>query len=324
MTDKSKKIISIVSSVDEKMVLPLTVMLFSLIKNLSSKCIAEITILHDSLANDSRQRIIGVVGNFSNARVTFYEVDHHVFESVFVGHLSLATYYRLLIPKIINVKHNKAIYLDADLLVMDDIAKLWDVDLGDNLLGAVADFFGDYRFNAGVLIYNLRKWREKPLAQTVVDYANNNADTLACHDQQTLNIFSRGRWLPLDMAWNVCAHHFSFAVHNLITYKYIFYPKIIHFSGYPKIWQGALHPYKGEYKRYAEMVGWTIFSTKTVGDRFVYFFSMKWVVRVLIPLFIIRAAIEKTFLTPSREFRGRLGLRKSQIIRWLVILVGER
>ncbi len=44
------------------------------------------------------------------------------------------------------------IYLDADIAVVGDIAALWSVDLGDNLIGAVTDEQVDADAFAGAVV----------------------------------------------------------------------------------------------------------------------------------------------------------------------------
>ena len=75
-------------------------------------------------------------------------------------------------------QYNKAIYLDSDIVVLGDIAELYNQDLGDNLIAAAPDDViqttkvfqeyaekvvgvADYRnyFNAGILLMNLDEFR---------------------------------------------------------------------------------------------------------------------------------------------------------------------
>ena len=88
------------------------------------------------------------------------------------------TYFRLFIPNLYP-QYDKAIYLDSDIVVLGDIAKLYNEDIGDNLVAAVPDnviqtnkVFQDYvervvgiatyknYFNAGMLLMNLDEMRK--------------------------------------------------------------------------------------------------------------------------------------------------------------------
>ncbi len=92
-------------------------------------------------------------------------------------------YYRIFIPKMFP-RLKKAVYLDADIILNDDVANLYNTDLGDDLLGAVTDesvvgipIFCDYvkkqigladerdYFNSGVLVMNLAAMRDERLEE---------------------------------------------------------------------------------------------------------------------------------------------------------------
>ncbi len=60
---------------------------------------------------------------------------------------------------------NKLLYLDVDLVIMDDIYKVFSTDLGNNDIGMVKDEVGSHWLgknycNSGVLLMNLAKLRE--------------------------------------------------------------------------------------------------------------------------------------------------------------------
>ncbi len=89
----------------------------------------------------------------------------------------MTTYFRLFIPDLYP-DFNKAIYLDSDIVLMSDVAELYNINIERNLLGVVADdiiqkneIFQEYvekvvgvesyktYFNAGVLLMNLEVLR---------------------------------------------------------------------------------------------------------------------------------------------------------------------
>lgn len=49
------------------------------------------------------------------------------------------TYGRLLLPKLLS-NYSRAIYLDVDIVVREDLGNLFAVDLKGNLVGAVKDY----------------------------------------------------------------------------------------------------------------------------------------------------------------------------------------
>jgi lipopolysaccharide biosynthesis glycosyltransferase len=79
---------------------------------------------------------------------------------------SEATMHRLYLPEI--VQEDKLIYLDGDTLVCGDIKRLWDIELEDNYFGSSMHrpaypeefYITDYYFNVGVMLMNIKKFRE--------------------------------------------------------------------------------------------------------------------------------------------------------------------
>lgn len=133
-------------------------------------------------------------------------------------YFSQSTYYRLFIPEMFP-ELNKGLYLDSDLILMEDVAKLYDTDMGANLVGAVPDgavaaigAFQDYvrnrlqveparYFNAGVLLMNLEAMRQFCFQQKFLQMLNAVTFKVA-QDQDYLNVICRDRVTYLDARWN--------------------------------------------------------------------------------------------------------------------------
>lgn len=171
------------------------------------------------------------------------------------GKISFSTYYRLIICNLLPQDVAYVAYLDLDILVLDDIRKLFDQhSLEDKLLGAVIDpwvserdhteikhiegkenneslLYFTYKsdpdkiltitktryFNAGVLLLNLAEWRKQNISQKCLDLAS--TINLCSHDQDVLNIACEGQVELLDISWNTQPQMFYF-LYNKDTQKY--------------------------------------------------------------------------------------------------------
>lgn len=102
----------------------------------------------------------------------------------------------------------RILYLDADVLIRDDLRSLWDTDLGGKPVGAVRDVGfpmghgniqrGPY-FNAGVFLMDLAQVRG------TFDALHRTAGAFLdakYADQDALNTHFRDAWHPLPMKWN--------------------------------------------------------------------------------------------------------------------------
>lgn len=198
------------------------------------------------------------------------------------GHISSETYYRFFIADIMK-EYPKVVYLDADLILCQDIAKLYDIDLENCYLAAVteADVAGQYNganpdtrrymdetlhmknpysyFQAGVLVWNIKAWHEKVHTETLFRLAETGKYRYS--DQDILNIVCEGHVKFLDMRWNVLADHMHFRYEHVIKYaphqildayeEARRHPYIIHYAGEQKPWKAPDGDYAWEFWRTA-------------------------------------------------------------------------
>jgi Lipopolysaccharide biosynthesis proteins, LPS:glycosyltransferases len=182
------------------------------------------------------------------------------------GHLSAATYYKILVPELLRrYAIDKVLYLDCDVIVLGDLTPIWQEDLRDYALAAIEDIGGQCRkkelaiplshpyFNAGVLLFNLRKWREERLTDRVLAYAAMHGERLLFHDQDALNAVLHGEWLELPPEWNLQSNMLTANQRKVGLRR----PIVVHYTGASKPWHyDNVHPYRNEYYRYLNMTAW--------------------------------------------------------------------
>lgn len=170
---------------------------------------------------------------------------------------SKTTYYRLFIPEMFPAL-DKALYLDCDLVVLGDIARLYDTPLGDDLVGAAADGFvnaveplrqyacrrlnldrAEQYFNAGVLLMNLKAMRDFRFQEVFLELLGAVTFQVA-QDQDYLNAICRGRVTYLSGTWN--------AMPNGVPVRE---PKLIHYNVDCKPWRRDGVRYAPWFWRYA-------------------------------------------------------------------------
>jgi len=155
-------------------------------------------------------------------------------------------YMRLCIPYFIPAEVTRAIYLDADMIVLEDISKLWHIEMGDYNLAAVTDLSGvvsspwggisnylelglnpkSKYLNAGLMVLKPQEWRKLNITAQAFDCAANNAAHLNFAEQYTLNVVFNENWFELDPLWN------WFAQEEYSS------PYLIHFTGMKPIFKG--------------------------------------------------------------------------------------
>ena len=206
---------------DENYVPYLDVAIISIIKNASKNNNYEITILENNISKESKKKLLK--HSKGNISISFHDTNK-IIEPIKeqlpnVFYYGLAAYFRLFIETAFP-QYDKVIYLDCDVVLLTDVAKLYDTDLGNNLVAAVYEqntdrdpMFTNYvrdivgipphtYFNSGVMVMNLKEFRnfgvQKKFIEMLTTY---NFDSLA-PDQEYLNVICHDRVKYLPTGWN--------------------------------------------------------------------------------------------------------------------------
>ncbi len=216
-----KKTVPIFFACNDKYVPYLDVAIVSLIAHTSDENDYIITILENEIS-EKNQTILKKHAT-KNVRIELFDVEEMLapvrekLPEMF--YFSVAAYFRLFIETAFP-QYDKAIYLDCDVILLEDIAKLYDTDVGDYLVGAIyeqntdrASMFTNYvediigipyhtYFNSGVMVMNLKEFRNFGVQKRFLDMLTTyNFDSLA-PDQEYLNVICHGRVKYLPTGWN--------------------------------------------------------------------------------------------------------------------------
>lgn len=126
-----------------------------------------------------------------------------------------SAYYRLIVADLLK-DCEKILYLDCDIIVKDSLLRLWQTDLSNHLFAAVKDMSGEFflkemnapehkksYFNSGVLLINLKKWREENALEKCKGFVRNPYIKPRFNDQDILNFaFEDDEILFIDKKWN--------------------------------------------------------------------------------------------------------------------------
>ncbi len=253
-------VIPIVFATNDNFTLFCYIAIDSLIRHTSESNRYEIYILETELSEENQRLLTGLgKENVSVSCVDISNLTGNV-ELKSSLHLSQETYYRLFIP-LIFPQYEKIMYLDADMCILEDVAKLYEVNIGNYSVGAVPDVVcytlqahtetlgcSDVRktFNAGVLLINTaqfekQKIREKCLALLQEDYRREKR-ILIFADQDALNIVLYENFYVLDGKWNYQPQYLPRTEDLMddMREKYIhdqYGAAVLHYSGDRKPWK---------------------------------------------------------------------------------------
>ncbi len=188
------------------------------------------------------------------------DFSHLHISPIYATRLSQATYHRLALPALLpNV--NRILYLDADMIALDDFSTLWKTNLQGRSTGVVQDYFLSHQerwkvlslpfpeyFNAGMLLMDLDQWRSQTIservAQAVAEHPN-----WEYNDQDGLNVVLNGQCQFLDPRWN--------ATTTRLQGNAVDHPVFIHFTGQEKPWHvSSVHPFREAYREHKQQTPW--------------------------------------------------------------------
>ncbi len=238
--------IPIFFSTDDNYVPYLDVAIASLIANASKEHNYRIVVLNTGLDPENVAKV--KLRECDGFRIDFTDISENLetirahFKNVY--HFSIVTYYRLFIASLFP-QYDKIVYLDCDLVVLGDIAQLYNTELGDNIVGAVPDQFvcrtkefrryaekaigvdPDTYFNAGVLVIGLEQFRKNGIEEQFVRWITKYDFDLLDPDQAYLNYLCYGKTVLLPNGWNKSPTESACEGEK----------RIVHYNLYKKPWQ---------------------------------------------------------------------------------------
>lgn len=221
--NQNNKEIPVFFATDDNYVPYLYVSMQSLIDTSSIKNKYVIYILNTGLKQENKQSLKELERN--NIKVKFVDVSNKIrnikskLEAQLRDYYSPSIFLRLFIPSLFPQYH-KALYLDCDITIVDDIANLYNNDLKENLIGAIVDqvvtnndVFEYYvenalgvnrkkYFNSGIILMNLDKFRKEKLEKKFIYLLNNYKFGTVAPDQDYLNVLCKDKVLYFDKGWD--------------------------------------------------------------------------------------------------------------------------
>jgi lipopolysaccharide biosynthesis glycosyltransferase len=200
------------------------VMLQSLFINYRGSVAVDVYILHDNLTQFNQNKLSRIAKGHK-AKMHFILIDKKLLNNLQITDIYTQLqvhYYKLIIPYILPASLTKAIFLDSDMIVLEDISKLWNIDLNNTVFAAVQDSrirvvshdqaIRNYKelgipaqshyHNTGVLVIDLPKWRKDKIGDRALECLEVNKKYVHNREQYALNVVCLNAWKELDGRWN--------------------------------------------------------------------------------------------------------------------------
>lgn len=214
--------VPVVFSIDRNVVVPFTVCVTSLLEHARPDTFYELFVLCDGeelgeeLRNEARRAELAS----ENCSLAFVDVGGAFAEAYEIRGITVATYYRLLMPDLFPA-YERMIYADVDMIFRSDLADLYEqACAGGELVAGVRewnDFLHDETtdrdkeylrsigcgvetyVNGGFLVMNLGAMRREGIVARFLEHADRQ---YTFQDQDIINVVCRGRIELLPMRWN--------------------------------------------------------------------------------------------------------------------------
>lgn len=238
----------------------------------------DITIYYigDRLSNASHQNLVDLADEY-NRKIIFVPMPKN-FDQLTGSNRNGQTvfcycYFQNLLPETVD----KVLLLEGDQIITGDISELYNLDISSYYIAAADDLQSSmYKkkigmredspyVNCGVILYNLKKWREDNLTTKITEVLNSKQHMFFYDVQDVINYTVEGGVKILPPKYNCTTAVFLFDYKDMVKYRRPSTkcskkeyedgkkrPLIVHFTKnqviQPRPWvKGCYHPFKDYY-----------------------------------------------------------------------------
>lgn len=229
-------------------------------------------VLDNHIADDEKNKLVLLCKQYES-KITFVDIDTYIKSANLKTTFNQTAFARLFIASIVDA--DKALYLDCDTIVGGSLKSLFQFDMKNNLIAAVQDTvssklrtavglqYNEPYINSGVLLMNLKLWRETHIEQQFASCIEKFNGNVPHNDQGIINAVCHDKTYILDAKYNMQDTMMFYTADQLKElfdmpdyYQNVQFeidkkkPTIIHYTEahYGRPWfSDSNHPYKGEY-----------------------------------------------------------------------------
>lgn len=280
----------IVFASDDNYIALTAVAIQSIIENSKQEECLDFLILHAGVSDIHQQKYREHFSGYATVSVRFVDVTN-IFKGLELftsnrKNFSREAYFRIAIPWVLEESYRTALYFDGDMIARHDITGIFQMELGNNLIAAVKDYWGicncympedprrsyrinlglvdiDHYFQTGTLLFNLSLWRKEYTLSKVLATCEER-DWLQ-HDQDVFNILCKEKAVFLSSSWGMME---DYGFNRFLPYylleeieEHEADPIIVQFGGYRKPYIRKYAAHDIEFWRYAD-------HTPYIGDLF--------------------------------------------------------
>ena len=242
-------------------------------------CIKKLTKLYQNLS-------IEFIAVHANNELVPRHIVKEMDRTLVGNRLTRSSYLRLFLSELLPTYIDRVLYLDSDVLCLDDIREFYFSDFRNAPLIGVKDISSEIHkdrlnipkyINGGVLLVNLAFWREMNVIQKFCLCIEKNSSRLLLHDQDVINLTFEDSLIITSQEWN----YQFFACPQLQDLSGI---KLLHFITEQKPWRsGNISPYRKLWSNYSIVCLGTAIWENPFSLKEKLIFKLRWCSYYLLP-----------------------------------------
>lgn len=289
--DTKLPFVSVVASSDAAYLPHLGALIASVFDNASHSRFVDFVVLDAGIGKIGRKNLQELTRLHPHCSIQFVDLSRRFLDLPLHYYFTRATFLRLSMPDVLS-NRDKVLFLDTDMVALDDVCKVFDVELEGHYVGAAKDLVmsafrakgvrsiaesgakpaevylseilqmgrrtSDY-FQAGTIVFDLQKFRDDGAHEKMIRDLEVNRYWFL--DQDVLNKHLIGKVKFLDHRWNAVylddSHYSCLNSDNKLAYdNSLENPAIAHFAGIEKPWRNFDHPLSSHYWKYLRKTHW--------------------------------------------------------------------
>jgi len=179
-------------------------------------------------------------------------------------------YYKTVIPRLLPLKIDKALFLDSDMIVLTSLAPLYDTNIEGKYAAVVAErtecgafcTHKELYFNAGMILLNVKKFREDHVEKKIIDLCSRRIQEAKWVEQDLLNEIFQGNVAYVPLKWNMLLNKAT--IDTILAFGGIIHPSeeeiceaekdphIVHYTAWKPWHHGCENPNRDFYWKYAQ------------------------------------------------------------------------
>lgn len=225
---------NIVYTTDDNFCSVMGVSILSLFENNKKAPEIKLTIIESNVSLQHKEQINMICSNYGRSLPEWcksIDITKKLNMEVSVDRGSLSQYSRLFLNNFVDESIDRVLYLDCDTVIVGDLSDLWNLDLKNNVVGALKDAFSIYyrknidlednaiMFNSGVMLIDMNKWRNFNIEQQLFEFIDKKRGKVQQGDQGVLNAVLSDVTLPILPEYNAVSIFFEYSYNELLRYR---------------------------------------------------------------------------------------------------------